>query len=205
MRARGFTLLELLIALAIFALLAVMAYGGLSKVLATEDILSQQLDRLAEVQRTFAYLQRDILQAVPRPIRDEYGDTRPWLQGRDPLLARGQPLLALTRGGYSNPLGVKRSHLQRVAWRLDETDLYRDTWPMLDRAQDARPRSRRLCTAVEAFSLRYLDDKKKWHPQWPPQGQAAQAVVVPLAVEITLELADWGELKRLVMLGGVSL
>ena len=76
---------------------------------------------------------------------------------------------------------------------------------MLDRAQDTKPRSRRFCTQVERFSLRYLDSKKKWQTQWPPEGQAAQAVVMPLAVEITLELADWGELKRLVMLGGVTL
>ena len=201
----GFTLLELLIALAIFALLAVMAYGGLSKVLATEDILAEQLDRLTEVQRTFTYLEHDILQAVPRPVRSEFGDVQPYLQGRDPLLARGQPLLALTRTGYPNPLGARRSNLLRVDWRLEDDSLYRDTWPVLDRAQDTKPRSRRFCTRVERFGLRYLDSKKKWQTQWPPEGQAAQAVVMPLAVEITLELADWGELKRLVMLGGVTL
>ncbi len=201
----GFTLLELLIALAIFALLAVMAYGGLSKVLATEDILAEQLDRLTEVQRTFTFLEHDILQAVPRPVRNEFGDVQPYLLGRDPLMVRDQPLLALTRGGYPNPLGARRSNLLRVDWRLKDDDLYRDTWPVLDRAQDTQPRSRRFCTRVERFNLRYLDDKKKWQTQWPPPGQAAQTLVMPLAVEITLELADWGELKRLVMLGGVSL
>jgi len=202
---RGFTLLELLVALAIFALLAVMAYGGLSKVLRTEDILDQQLDRLAEVQRTFTFLERDLLQLIPRDIRDQYGDTRPFLQGRDPLQGSGEPLLALTRSGYANPLGVARSELQRVDWRLKDEALYRETWPVLDRAQDSLPRAVRLCTRVQDLRLRFLDDKKKWHRQWPPEDQQAGGLQAPLAVEVTLELTDWGELRRLVPLGAVSL
>ncbi len=202
---RGFTLLELLVALAIFALLAVMAYGGLSKVLRTEDILDEQLDRLGEVQRTFTFMERDLLQIIPRDIRDEYGDTQRFLVGRDPLQSNGEPLLVLTRSGYANPLGVARSELQRIDWRLEDDVLYRETWPVLDRAQDTRPRSLPLCTAVKGFRLRFLDDKKKWHRQWPPEGQQAKGLQAPLAVEVTLELADWGELRRLVPLGAVRL
>jgi len=204
--AEGFTLLELLVALAIFALLAVMAYGGLSKVLKTKDILDEQLDRLAEVQRTFTFLERDLLQLIPRDIRDEFGDTRPFLQARDPLLNSGEPLLSLTRSGYANPLGVARSELQRVDWRLKDEVLYRDTWPVLDRAQDSRPRALPLCMRVQAFRLRFLDTKKKWHDQWPPRTRSGnRPPQVPLAVEVTLELADWGELRRLIPLGAVSL
>ena len=198
----GFTLLELLVALAIFALLAVMAYGGLGKVLATRDILAEHLDRLTEVQRTFTFLEDDILQVVPRPIRDKFGDELPYLFGRDPLITGSQPLLALTRGGYPNPLGARRSNLARVDWRLKDGNLYRDTWPVLDRAPGTQPRSRRFCTGVEGFGLRYLDIDKQWRAQWPPPGRTTRAVGMPLAVEITLELADWGKLKRLVKLGG---
>ena len=72
-RQRGFTLLELLVALAIFALVSVMAYGGLASVLDQQFATDEIAGQLARLQKTYLLLQRDFEQLVPRPVRDEYG------------------------------------------------------------------------------------------------------------------------------------
>ncbi|NJN45980.1 MAG: type II secretion system minor pseudopilin GspJ [Candidatus Competibacteraceae bacterium] len=72
-RQAGFTLLELLVALAVFAILSVMAYGGLRSVLFAEAAIEAEAQRLAQVQMAFHLLEQDITQIVSRSIRDEFG------------------------------------------------------------------------------------------------------------------------------------
>lgn len=196
----GFTLLELLVALSIFALLAVMSYAGLSSVLRTERILSDEMERLTEIQRSVVFLTRDIQQTADRPVRDAFGDPLPAITGSSLLASADTPVLELTRNGYPNPLGVKRSTLQRVAYRVADHTLLRDTWRVLDRAQDSQPDSVALCADVNALQVRYLDHDQKWHDQWPPLASDYSGPALPLAVEVTLELDDWGDIVRLVPL-----
>ena len=97
MNQRGFTLLELLIAMAIFAIMAVMAYGGLKTVLATRQAVTERAAELRQLQQTLQLLNEDLLQALPRSIRDELGDPEPAFIG-----GRSQLLLSLTRSMAQN-------------------------------------------------------------------------------------------------------
>jgi len=197
-RHGGFTLLELLVAMAIFALMAVLAYGGLHQVLAARDVSDHSAKRLARLQTTLLMLERDVDQTVDRGVRDAYGDSRPALQG-------DEGGLTLTRGGWSNPLGADRSNLQRVSWRLVDGALQRADWKVLDRAQDSAPYRATLLTDVVGFRVRFLDRSRQWQNSWPPQSTLPGAVVattagLPLAVEVTVELRDWGPVVRLLPL-----
>ena len=78
-KQRGFTLLELLIASIIFAIMAVMAYGGLDNVLSNSKASQQALSRLQQIQQSIAIISRDFSQLVPRAVRDEYGNIQPAL------------------------------------------------------------------------------------------------------------------------------
>ena len=130
------------------------------------------------------------------------------------LLASAHPALRATRGsdaaieltraGWSNPAGVPRSTLQRVSYRLEDTDLMREYWTVLDRTQNTEPVRVLLLEHVKSVSVRYLGADRDWKDQWPPLGYSGpnMRVTRPLAVEITLELEDWGEIKRLVEIGG---
>jgi len=200
--AGGFTLLELLVALAIFALLSVMAYAGLSTVLTTNQVLESNMERLTEIQRSVTFLSRDIRQTVNRAIRDTYGDNKQPLIGASEFDTLGTPVIELTRTGYANPLGTKRSFLQRVAYRIEEETLYRNSWRVLDQAQDSQADALAICHAVEALQLRYLDRENNWHEQWPPIDPEYQGAVLPKAVEVTLTLTDWGKVVRLLPLAG---
>ncbi|NOZ37049.1 MAG: type II secretion system minor pseudopilin GspJ [Gammaproteobacteria bacterium] len=217
---KGFTLLELLVAMSIFALLAIMAYAGLATVLDTRRVLEQNMDRLAELQKTVLFISRDLSQMVNRGIRDQYGDYQPALSASALNMGLDAPIIEFTHSGYSNPLGIKRSHLQRVAYHLKEHVLYRDSWQVLDRAQDSRPYKARLCDKVESIGFRYMDKNGQWHTQWPPanntgsiqpsSGSQKKGIVkantsrLPKAVEFSLKLNDWGTITQLLQLPGDS-
>jgi len=200
----GFTLLELLVAMAIFALLSVMAYAGLSTVLNANQILETNMQRLTEVQRSVTLLSRDIRQTINRAIRDTYGDPKPPLIGATTLDTLGTPEIELTRTGYANPLGTQRSFLQRVAYHVEEETLYRHSWRVLDQAQDSEADKLAICHDVKSLELRYLDQEDTWHEQWPPSDPDYQGVTLPKAVEVSLEFTDWGKVVRLLSLAGTG-
>jgi general secretion pathway protein J len=94
--------------------------------------------------------------------------------------------------------------LQRVQYRLQDGKLRRDYWVVLDRTLNAEPQSTVLIDKVKSVSLRYMDQNLGWHEQWPPLGASGPDVarMLPIAVEITVELEDWGKIVRLVEVAG---
>ncbi len=196
-QARGFTLLELLVSLSIFALIGIMAYSGLDNVMRQQAQTEVYAKRMQDLQLTYRVLKRDFEQFVDRSIRNEFGDVSP------ALVAGGNYAgVEFTRAGYPNPAAYLRSNLQRVAYLVDDGRLLRRSWRVLDRAQDSLPDQQVLIEGVQSISLRYLDDTKKWQQSWPP---AATTVVAPagtavakkwpLAVEVALSLDDIGVLR----------
>lgn len=205
--SRGFTLVEVLIALAITAVVSVMAYTGLSTVMTAAEVLRASEARSYEINRAWMIISRDLNEFVPRPVRDEFGEPEPALTGGE--LARFP--LSLTRAGWHNPAGYPRSNLQRVNYRLEDEVLWRDTYPVLDRAGDTEPRSTELLEDVELLQLRFLGDLealqtatgsgtldlRNWAENWVADGSQPGAVQAPpVAVEILLQLRDWGEMRR---------
>jgi general secretion pathway protein J len=190
----GFTLLELLVAMGIFAVLAAMAYSGLNSVMTARQVTNQHADRLAQLQMAFLWLGRDVEQAVDRSIRDEYGDVQPAMLG----VETGRYQLELTHTGWRNPAGRARSNLQRVAYGIRDGALVRAYWNVLDRAQDSQPLESVLLDEVDKLELRFLDEKSKWRDSWPGgQLGSRPSTVPPKAVEVTLETKAEGRITRL--------
>jgi general secretion pathway protein J len=198
-RAAGFTLLELLVALAIFALVAVTAYGGLAAVLESEAALDEHSRGLGELQLAFQIIHRDFLQVTDRPARDQFGDAQPAVLAT-PGAGR---LIELTRDGWPNPGGLRRSDLARVAYALDRDRLVRATWLHVDRAPGAKAISAVLLEDVDDVQLRFLDAEGQWGEIWPPLNlQPGTAPGLPRAVELVLDHARWGRIRRVFGLPG---
>ncbi len=192
-RNGGFTLIEVLVAMAIFGVLSMLAYMTLGQTLANADMLTERIDRLQAVQRTVRFLSNDLLQAAPRPVRLELGDS----MGSAVLTSlSGEFALEVTHGGWGNPAGLPRGTLQRSAYRLEDDELVRYHWNVLDRTFANVPVANILLDDVQSLLFRYLGSDGEWSEVWPPLGQPSMRSR-PRAVEIVLTLADEGEIRRL--------
>ena len=200
-RQSGFTLIELMVAALITAILFAMGYGAIQQALANREAVTRNADRLRSVQDTIRLLVQDLSQLAPRPVREPLGE------GYQPALLATADSMALTRGGWMNPAGVQRSTLQRVRYVLQDGSLYREQWPVLDALLDPPPVRRELVDEVKSFRIRYMNDGRNWQDTWPPPAQSGARTEKelrwrPIAVEVTLELADWGKIVRLVEVPG---
>lgn len=206
-RVRGFTLIELMVALFIAALMFAMGYGALSQGLKNHDTLKEQQARLLALQTTVRVLEQDFAQLTPRPVRQAVGDdpAQAALQSGTPGT---QPVVSLTRGGWANPAGSQRTGLQRVAYLLEDSTLKREYWNVLDPTLASTTVKRDLLEHVKAFSIRYMNVNRQWQDQWPPAtvaGAIAQETILrerPIAVEITLDTEDWGTITRVIEIAG---
>lgn len=197
----GFTLLEVLIAIAIFTIVGALAMGGYNELVKQSEIVGVSAARTRAVQSAVRRITQDFEELEPRPVREPLGDSfEPALRAD----SRTERLADLTRAGWTNPAGVPRSTLQRVAYRLENDKLRRDYWVVLDRTLAGEPTSAVLIDKVRSVNLRFMDGNQSWHEQWPPTGYSAPDVgrIRPIAVEITLELEDWGKIVRLVEVAG---
>ncbi|PKM30164.1 MAG: type II secretion system protein GspJ [Gammaproteobacteria bacterium HGW-Gammaproteobacteria-11] len=200
----GFTLLELLVAMAVFAMMSVMAYSGLRAVLTADEVTQRHAQRLADLQVTLSVLERDLAQVVELAVRDEFGDRMPSLR----LRAGGDAkLLELVRAGAG---GDQR--LRRTAWLITEQGLQRQLWPGVDIADSESARVQPFGTLVEADEamglesgfaviVRLEDGSLDRLDSWPPVNTDALSATLPLAVEVTLELPGYGEIRRLMAVG----
>jgi general secretion pathway protein J len=189
--ARGFTLIEMLIVFAIFALMGVMASQIVSRVLASHEILSARGDRLIEVQRAMQIIQRDVLQLNPRSIRDQLGDPS------QPVLIGADGLMEFTRAGWRNPLAQSRSELQRVAYITQDDALVRAYWSVLDRDADSEPVLQELLSEVQAIEFFALDISGNEHSFWPLGGTLQTDPDHRLAaILLRIEIAPFGIVER---------
>jgi len=205
---RGFTLIEVLIALAITAFVATIAYSSLSAVISGVESTRAAATATYELDRALMILSRDLRQFTARPIRDEFGQLEPAMQGG----ALARHMLSFTRNGWHNPNQHTRSNLQRVNYLVEEDALWRESYAVLDRVGDSRPQRVMLLDGVREMRVGFLAsldtvesgndgkalDTRNWAENWIIDTSAPDAdLPPPVAIEIRLELEGWGELTRL--------
>ncbi len=196
-RCTGFTLIEVLVAMAVFGVLMILSYMSLGQTLASAEMLTERMERLQAIQRTMRYLSNDLSSASPRPVRSELGDSyMPAIM----ISAANDFALAVTHGGWRNPAGLPRSTQQRSVYLLDDGKLYRIYYNVLDSTYASNAISTQILDGVERIEFRLIQDNGQVTYQWPPPGSqgAAAAQLRPRAVEIILTLEGEGEIRRLI-------
>jgi general secretion pathway protein J len=185
--ARGFTLIEVLTALLILSLLALMSYRGLSAVLDAREHVRLETDKWRHVAAFFTRFERDVQLAAPRPVRTVAGIAPPW---------RGQALVAadaqLEFSRFASAEGVDTP--RRIAYRLNEKqEIELWLWPGLDIAPEARPARYAVLAGVAKFELQYLNPSLVWMDAWP---NSPADLPLPLAVRLRVVLASNEEVVR---------
>jgi len=187
-RVGGFTLLELLIALSILALLSLLGYRALVSLTDSEVRLSTETARWRSLDALFTRLEADLREALPRAARIGATSEPPWFGGVD---LDGNADLRFSRAGPEFAL-EPGSTGQRLGYRLRGGAVEVLYWPYLDIAPGVEPAAYVLAEGVQSFRVDYLDSHNVWRTQWPLSGEAA----LPRAVRVVLTLADGETVER---------
>ena len=224
MRRRGFTLIELVVALFITTIIFAMGYSALSQALINRKQVDEQAARLSNVQQALRIMEQDFELLQPRPVRDLSGSgyQSPLVLNQNLSAGTSSPgnaaasgnatqqglaYISFTRGGWANPAGLPRSELQRVSYLLRDGKLIRQHLPELDTTGAVLVEERELLDQVEALSFRFMDDGLIWEDSWPTPIIARSSAhdllrARPVAIEVTLKLKDWGTLVRKIEVAG---
>ena len=200
MRAKGFTLIELLVAMAIVAIIGVMALGGLRSVIDQQAVAEANAERWREIQFAMRVIVQDLSQIHPRLSRNETGTGHRASFLADP---NHQYPLEFSRGGWSNPGGLQRGSVLRVAYDVDQDSLYRIYWPVSDRSLATEPVVTELLTGIREMQVTFFDELGEQYLDWPPSvsqnaGGESATTTTPRAVEFSLTLDDLGRIWRLI-------
>jgi general secretion pathway protein J len=216
---------ELLVALFITAVMFAIGYRELDQALTSRRELDEQSARLVAIQQAVRTIEQDFELLQPRPVRDLLGDgylpalTTQTNGGNNSMLLGSSsnataliPLVTFTRGSWTNPTGLSRAELQRVSYAIQNNQIVRSYTPVLDATLQDKTVSRTLLDHVKNVSLRFMDAGHNWQTQWPattvaaptPSPGAPQLLprTRPVAVELTLELDDWGIIVRHIEVAG---
>ena len=190
-RRAGFTLVEVLVALAIFAMIASAGVGLLSFAIDNRLAVRDASERTAAFQRARALMRADLGQAAPRRVRGADGAPQAAFE------LGGEALFAVTRRGWINPGEARRASKQRVDYRLIDGRLERRVRERLDGARPAEPQV--LLENVQSARVTAIldgDPIADWRP--------VQNRPLPDAVRIDLTLEDYGPVSQLFLVAGAD-
>ena len=192
---QGFTLIELMIAIIIFSIMATMAYSGLNSVLKSHDLLNKQQENFNQLNQIINQFQKEIRQIVPRPVHDKYSTLIPALK----LETSNEIIFSFTRAGIPNPSGLQKNSLQRIDYLFSGKTLKKRTWLTIDRNNSADYSEEIISTNLNKFKIDILGFNNAWYQQWPTNNNDP-IDLLPKAIRINLTLQDLGDINRLVEL-----
>ncbi|QOC23138.1 type II secretion system minor pseudopilin GspJ [Wenzhouxiangella sp. AB-CW3] len=189
--SRGYTLIEVIVAVTVFAFLAGAAYVSLDGLSRAALDHRERSEDFAELQMALARLDSDLRQLSSRSVRGPDGRLEPALAGE-------RSHLEGTRAGWANPANHDRATLQRFAWQQAGSDLQRTSWPVTDRVPATASFAEDLLPRVNRLEFSYRDREGRWQDRWPPDEDELRRL--PTAIEVTVDSARFGRLRRVVVL-----
>jgi general secretion pathway protein J len=221
----GFTLIEVLVSIAIFSVISAGVYRVLSAMVATQESVVSHSESLHDIQQAMWIMSADIEQVVMRDVGDDSRRRQSAMSSEE-----DDYLLQFTRQGLRNPLLFNRSDLQRVAYSLgDDPDdsgrdgkrnsdatarkrsdkksqhLLRHTWGAVDRVADTQEIVQVLLPDVEEMNVEFMNQEGKWLQRWPEKklNDREHGRELPVAIKIELETIKYGTINRFFQIGNV--
>lgn len=193
---KGFTLLEVLIAIAIFSIISLSSFTIFDTVLKGDEMSKQRTERQNELQRAFLIIERDITQIARRSVRlNGEAPLEQFIQSADDSFSSEEQAIAFVRHGWTNPgLLLPRSDMQAVAYRLFDETLQRLHFNFVDAVVGEEPKVRLLISDVTELAFEFYDGKE-WQESWSEK-------TLPLGIAIELDTKDYGIIRRQFLVAG---
>jgi len=204
-RNSGFTLIEILVAVAIFGLLIVGAYTVLDAGMKSKEQTETRLNRLEHLQRMMHQFEQDMVLLSTRQVRNEFGDKQPQFRAQGG--SGDEASLEFTRANWRNPLQLPRSNLQHVIYTFKDGVLTRSHSIFLDQSTNSPTVDRLLIDRLDSLKFEFLNQNNQWLSDWANLGFIAAADdsdtkdILPKAVRISIELEPFGEIERIILVG----
>jgi general secretion pathway protein J len=190
----GFTLIEVLVALFIFAIVSTIMVSALHTLFSSQQSMEQRTNRFADIEMALILLSNDFEQIINRSIRVENGD-------REEAVIGSHSQISFTHAGLINSQIQPQSNLQRSNYSLKNGSLIRTHWTALDRTSHTKVIHRQLLNHVKELNFEYIDNEGHIQDRWPMANQAS-ANAMPQAIRITLTLDDLGNLSQTYLVSG---
>jgi general secretion pathway protein J len=190
-KQRGFTLLEVMVALGILAFVVLATHQILDSTIRAKEASEEKISELESLQTVFRLMDQDFNQMTKREVRNESGDVNPsyLIHGRYALESQYDGI-AFVRDGWTNPINLlPRSELQAVGYRVIDDTLQRIYRIYVEELDGSEPRSQTLLKDIEEFQVEFLDEQQNWQSQWSKKA-------LPLAVSVTIKRKDAASINR---------
>lgn len=190
---RGFTLIEVIVALSIFALLSIIGYKGVSSLIQTKERVQVEDSKWQQLILFFDRFELDVKQSVNRPIRTREDTVEPAWLGRPSFSGQDGAQLLLSRFGDPEQSGFLMD-TRRIGYRLHDGAIELLIWPSLDVAPSAKPEVFKVLPHVTQLTFSYLSADGRWLNAWPESPVVSQAATAqqksfaPSAVQLMVKL-----------------
>lgn len=186
----GFTLVELMIAIMIFAIIGIISYRTLSSLVTTKQVVTTTQEKWNGISSTINWLNNAWDRSIPLVVRDENGIIIPAIIGKDKIAGKFDSQLELTLCGYIRDTNYGYSPPRRIGFRFKDNNLYLVTWPALNRIQTTQPQLDLLVDKVADFDLSFLYPDRQWRNTWPQAGMRIDQMPVAMRVVLTMQSGE---------------
>lgn len=187
----GFTLIEVLIALMVFAIIAAITSSAMYYAFNTRSKINHYADRLAQLQLAVNLLDQDTDQIINRPVRGNEMRAFPAFIGTSDYIE-------FTRAGVVNPHQLaRRSTLKRIAILCQNNQLIRRSWLQLDSPDRQRYEDRSILDNLKTCAFSFIDKNKHSYNEWLAEALTSDQSRQPFppVIQLDIELMDWGKIN----------
>lgn len=192
--ARGFTLIELMIAIMIFAIISVISYRTLSALIMTRDVVNKAQDKWGGISKTINEMSIYINRAIPLLGLDESGAPLPSVWGKNKISGNFDSQIEMSTSGFIGDLTYGSSPPKRIGFRYTNGSLFLVIWSELNRAPNSKPDMILLSDQIASFTVKYLYQDRQWYDTWPVN--PTDYITLPLAIKVNIKMNSGEEIMR---------
>ena len=191
---KGFTLIELMIAVIIFSVIAVVSYRMITSLVITNEVAGNAQAKWGDLSFIMSNFSNMNERVIPLVGRDQDGNILPAVYGKPRLSGMYDSQFEATLSGVVGDPVFGNTPPKRIGYRYFRGSLYLVSWPFLNRVLTTRPEIELLIENVNNFQAEYLYPDNQWRDSWPPDG--GDPTSFPRAIRVLLSLKSGESIER---------